>query len=469
MIKRVANITKKIVILSLISLIAIPQLTMALTFNPNFIISDNDLTNSDSMSVSRIQSFLDSKGALGSYVTVDPWGNNKSAAQVINDAGTYWGISPEYLLVRMQIEQSLITDPTLAVKQYDWATGYGVCDSCSKSDPQVIQFKGFFNQVNWAAKALQGDYYLGGLATRGTTISGWAPGITKTITDTFGTFNVTPANNATAVMYTYTPHVYNANYNVWYYWNKWFTKNYPDGSLLQVEGEDGVFLIQQGKKRPFYSKSALVTRFDLSKIILVSPSDIEAYETGKPIRFPNYSLIKSSETGRAYLIDGDYRRYIESPEVFRQIGFNPEEIIEATESELNDYTWGNNININSIHPTGVLLQSKENGGISYVENGVRHSIWAPEILKSRFSNRTSVVVEQATIDQYKRGGNILFKDGELITSPGSRSVFIISNGKRRPVVSADAFNSLSFKWENLIRTSDKALEIHPLGDPIGLE
>ncbi len=469
MIKRVAKITKKLVIITLISLIAVPQITLALTFNPNFIISDNDLTNSSSMSVSRIQSFLDGKGTLGSYVTLDPWGNEKTAAQVISDAGSYWNISPEYLLVRMQIEQSLITDPTLAVKQYDWATGYGVCDSCSKSDPNVIKFKGFFNQVNWAARALQGDYYLGGLATRGTTISGWAPGITKTITDTFGTFEVTPVNNATAVMYTYTPHVYNANYNVWYYWNKWFTKNYPDGSLLQAEGDSGVFLIQQNKKRPFYSRTALVTRFDISKIIIVSPSDLEAYETGRPIRFPNYSLIRSTDSGRVFLIDGDNRRYIESPEVFRQIGFNPEEIVEATESELSDYIWGDNININSIYPTGVLLQSKENGGISYVENGVRHSIWSKEIYQSRFSNKSPVVVEQATIDQYDRGDNILFQDGELVTSSGTHSVFIISNGKRRPIASADAFNSLGFKWSNLIRTTDKALFIHPLGESIGLK
>ncbi|XOU94948.1 MAG: hypothetical protein ACNFW9_02660 [Candidatus Kerfeldbacteria bacterium] len=469
MIKRVAKITKKIVIISFISLLITPQLTMALTFNPNFIMSDNDLVNSTSMSVNRIQSFLDSKGALGSYVTLDPWGNQKTAAQIISDAGTYWGISPEYLMVRMQIEQSLITDPTLIERQYDWATGYGVCDSCSTSDPNVIKYKGFFNQVNWAARALKGDYYLGGLATRGTTISGWAPGITKTISDTFGTFAVTPVNDATAVMYTYTPHVYNGNFNIWTYWNRWFTKNYPDGSLLQAEGDSGVFLIQLGKKRPFYSRSALVTRFDVSKIILVSPTDLDAYETGKPIRFPNYSLIRSTDSGRVFLIDGDNRRYIESPEVFRQIGFNPEEIIEATDSELNDYTWGDNITINSIHPTGILLQSQENGGISYVENGIRHSIWSREIFQSRFANRKPVVVEQTTIDQYEQGDNILFRDGELVTSPGTRSVFIISNGQRRPVASADAFNSLSFEWSNLITTTDKALSIHPLGESIGLE
>ena len=177
------------------------------------------------MSISRIQNFLDSKGSFGNVTITDPWGSAKTAAQIIYDAAQYWQISPQYLLVRLQIEQSLITDPTISQRQLDWATGYGVCDSCSTSDPNVIKYKGFFNQANWAARAIQSDNYLGGLQTRGTTISGWAPGITKTITDTFGTFSVTPANDATAAMYTYTPHVYNANYSLWYYMTKWFHTN----------------------------------------------------------------------------------------------------------------------------------------------------------------------------------------------------------------------------------------------------
>jgi len=462
-------LVKKMAVILFVAAFILPANISAATFDQNYILSDNELVNKSAMSLSRIQSFLEEKGSLGGYKFTDPWGVEKSAAQIIYDAAQYWGINPQYLLVRMQIEQSLITDPTISQRQLDWATGYGVCDSCSTSDPNVIKYKGYFNQVNWAARALQGDKYLGGLATRGTTISGWAPGITKIITDTFGTFEVTPFNNATAAMYTYTPHVYNANYNLWYYMNKWFQKNYPDGSLLQVAGEQGVWLIKNGERRPFYSRTALLSRFDISKIIQVSKSDIEAYDIGTPIRFANYSLVRSIESGRTYLIDGDNKRYIESPEVFRAIGFNPEEVIDASDVEIDDYSNGQNINNASIYPTGVLLQSKENGGISYVENGVRHSIYSPQILNSQFSNRVPVVVEQSTIDKYPRGADIKFKDGELITSPGYRSVFVISNGYRRPIDSADTFNTLGYKWNQIIHTTDKSVQLHPLGDFVSLE
>ncbi len=460
--KNKLKLVKKLTIIAFVLLFGFPTFAMGATFDKNYILSNNELTDKNSLSINRIQTFLDDKGALGGVRITDPWGTVKTAAQIIYDAGQYWGISPQYLLVRMQIEQSLITDPTISQRQLDFATGYGCPDSTGCS----ATYLGFFNQVNWAARALQGDNYLGGLATRGTTISGWAPGITKTTLDGY---EVTPANNATACMYTYTPHVYNGNYNLWYYTNKWFQKNYPDGSLLQVSGEPGVWLIQNGMKRPFYSKTALTSRFDVSKIIQVSKSDIDVYEKGVPIRFQNYSLLKSVESGRVYLIDGDTKRYIESPEVFRLIGFNPEEIINASDVEIDDYTDGININANSIYPTGVLLQSKENGGISYVENGIRHSIFSREILRSQFSTRVPVVVEQSTIDSYQRGDNIKFKDGELITSPEYRSVFVISNGLRRPIDSADTFNSLGYKWNQIIHTTDKAVSLHPLGEFITIE
>ncbi len=445
-----------------ILLLLAPSIVQAASFSPHLIISDADL-QSAGMSVERIQRFLDDKGNLGSIRADDPWGNTKTAAQIIYDAAKHWRISPQYLMVRMQIEQSLITG-SVTQRRLDWATGYGVCDGCSKDDPRIQQYQGFFNQVNWAARKVR-QSYLTDLENKGMTFTGWGPGITKRTGDNF---DVTPANNATAALYTYTPYVYNANYNIWRFWNDWFTKQYPDGSLLQVHGEPGVYLIQDGKKRAFTSRTALVTRYDPSRIIQVSLSDIDAYENGQPFKFANYSLVRSAQSGRVFLIDGNERRYIESPEVFRKIGFNPEEIIVVNESELSPYDFGTNINMQSIHPTGVLLQSKETGGITYVENGIRHSIWSREILQNRYSHLTPVIVEQSTIDQYSKGDPVKFKDGELITSPGSRGVYFISNGYKRGIANKDTFDGLGFRWENITWTSDEAVRIHPTGEPIDL-
>lgn len=447
--------------------VLLPQMTMAAVFVPDYIMSDYDLVNSDSMTLARIQSFLDAKGGLGAVTTVDPWGNTKTAAQIINEAAKYYRISAQYLIVRMQIEQSLITMASPTQSRLDWATGYGVCDSCSKDDPDVLKYKGFFSQVNWAARIIRNNYLVY-LETYGNK-NGWGPGITKTVTDQYGTFNVTPVNNATAAMYVYTPHVYNANYNVWYYFNKWFAKNYPDGSLLRAKGEAGVYVILNGKKRGFTSKAALVSRYNPSNIITVTRNELDAYEDGPRINLPNYSLVQSQETNKKYLIDGAQIRYIVSDEVFKAIGFNPEEVVVVSSTELDNYDQGTDITSSDNYPTGILLQSKQTGGISYIQDGVRHSIWSREIYRDRFAGQKPQKVDDSAITAYPLGAPVQFRDGTLVTSPVMKGgVYVISNGLRRPITSRKIFTAFGFKMKNVIKTSDGALLAHPLGDAVDI-
>ncbi len=130
-------------------------------------------------------------------------------------------------------------------------------------------------------------------------------GTTYTFNNPYGTIETkivtaTPQNRATAALYNYTPHVFNGNYNVYKLFKRYFPPTtYPNGTLLQAKGEVGVWLIEDGKKRPFLSKSALVSRFDENKIVSVDSADLNAYIKGSPIKFSNYSLVKSPK--RYYL------------------------------------------------------------------------------------------------------------------------------------------------------------------------
>ncbi|MFA6908824.1 MAG: hypothetical protein WC289_02960 [Patescibacteria group bacterium] len=431
-------------------------------FNPNYILSDRDLVDQDALSALRIQQFLEGQGSGLSTLTTDAPGAQKKASDIIYDAGQFWKISPKYLLVRLQVEQSLVSTGTPTQRQLDWATGYAVCDSCSKDDPAIQQYKGFFNQVNWAARRLR-ERYLPDLEATGQTFTGWGPGITRVTTEGD---TVTPLNNATAAMYTYTPHVH-GNFLIWTLWNRWFVPQYPDGSLLQDETTGGIWKIENGKRRPFKNRAAFFSRFQSTQIIQVSKNVLDVYEIGAPIQFPNYALVRVPGE-HTYLIDGDTKRRILSPEVFRILGFNPEEIITGTAEELALYPNGEFISIESSFPTGTLLQSRQNGGISFIQNGIRHSIWSKEILQSRFRNKSIVMADTDAILQYTNGDPVFFNDGEIVTSPESRSVYFIANGIKRPIASKEAFDSLGFKWKNIIRTSQRALDIHPTGEPIDI-
>ncbi len=427
-------------------------------FNPNYIISDQELVDYNAMSLSQVQRFLEDKGSpLAWYATTDVDGINRTASEIIWRAAQTYKISPKVLLVTLQKEQSLITDRAPEQKQLDWATGYGVCDSCSLSDPSIQKYKGFANQIDYTAGWKR--WYLDNAV-----LLSWVkkPGQTYLI----DTYQITPVNYATAGFYTYTPH-YHGNYNFWKIWQDWFGKIFPDGTVFKESDGDGIWLLQRGLKRKFLSYSAFISRYSPEKLISVSKSELENYETGTPIKFADYSLLRSPR-GTVYLIVGDTRRGFASSEVFRTIGLNPEEIIDVSWEDLNAYIENDPITIQSVYPLGALLQDQTTGGVYFVENGVKKPIWSKQFLTSYFRNKKIIQVSPDELQKYPTGEPIRFKDGELVVGESSPTVYFVSNGERRPIPTEEVFNSLGFKWENIIKTTDKILSLHPLGAPIYL-
>ncbi len=171
------------------------------SFNKNKLIDDSLFIDTDSMTVSDIQAFLNEQGGfLKTWRdTVDMpkpdsscivhKATNKTAAQIIWEAANDWHaqyitgcgtvnyyddnnlktISPKALLVTLQKEQSLITatgsysttksafnDPACCGNNYKlaWAMGYGVPDTGGKNHTK----KGFYNQVMYAAWQLRYNY-----------------------------------------------------------------------------------------------------------------------------------------------------------------------------------------------------------------------------------------------------------------------------------------------------------------------
>ncbi len=453
---KIVKFKKTISFIALLS-VFLPNLAFA-EFNPNYIISDQELTDHKSMSLAQIQQFLKDKGsALANYATIDIDGLGRTASEIIWRVAQTYEISPKVLLVTLQKEQSLITTITPTQKQLDWATGYGVCDSCSMSDPTIQKYKGFATQVDYAAGWKR--WFLDNALTLS-----WVklPGVTYSI----DAYRITPTNLATAAFYTYTPH-YHGNYNFWKLWQDWFGKFFPDGTVLKEADGTGIWLIQRGLKRQFSSYSAFVSRYSPEKLISISKSELENYETGTPIKFPDYSLLRSP-AGTVYLLVGDTRRGFASNEVFRTIGFNPEEVMDVTWEDLNAYIENDPITIQSVYPTGALLQDKTSGGVYYVENGVKKPLWAKQFLTLYFANKKITVVSPDELKKYPTGEPVRFRDGELVVGESSPTVYFISNGERRPIPTEQVFTGMGWKWGNIIKTTDKILSLHPLGSTIYL-
>lgn len=461
--------TKKIVItLFAISYMLSPLLSVAsTTFDPNYILSNEELNDYTSMDLNDVEIFLGEKeGILKNYVCEDKAGEKRKASEVIYTLSQENRLNPKFMITMLQKEQSLITDPTPTERQLSAALGYG-CPDSGGCNPR---WDSFFKQINSAYLQFRAyldddpkDYphrYQAGQTY-----------IFKQHNTNSATIDiVTPENKATAALYTYTPHVYYGNYNFWKIWNEYFpskNKFFPDGSLLSKKGEPGVYLIQDGKKRPFLTKSALLSRYSLDRVVDVEQSDLDVYKIGVPIKFSNYSLLCFGKT--IYLLVDDTLRKVESNEVFKKIGFNTDEIIDVNEDDLKDYITGITITEKDVYPAGALLQSKKTGGIYFVINGKKQPIWSKIIMEINFPNKKIVPVSEEELASYPTTATVKIQDGELIKSSTSPVVYVISNKQKRPIVSEKTFNALGYKWKNIIEVNNRTLEIHPTGATIDSE
>ncbi len=443
---------KKIVILSCFVasyLLFTATTTHAAEFDPSYLISDTEMVDYKSMDQKEIQAFLEKRtGTLAEYITVDKEGKVMTASQAFFKIAQEWMINPKYLLVLVQKEQSLLNDSSPKQGQLDRATGYGCPDSGGCDD----RWKGFYRQVNSAAA--QTRYYQDNIRE-----FNFQPGKTYTIDGQ----SVTIKSTATAGLYNYTPHIH-GNKLFWDLWNTYFSKKWPDGSLLRASGDSVAYLIENGEKRAIISNAILTSRFNPKNIIEVSKGDLNSYEEGVPIKFLNFALVKDSTN--VYMIVDDQKRKFASKDLVTKIGFPEDEIITAERSDLRSYKDGPEITESTLYPAGVLLQDSTSQEIYYVLSGRKRLVVNQEILKANFQALAIKKVVSTELDQYRTGLPLTLPDGSLIKVKNSSTVYVIANGKRLPIFSGTIFERMGYKWSNVIMVSSQTLGAHELGQTI---
>lgn len=477
---------KTVSIISLFSLL-FPILVQAAEFDPSNIISDEAAQDYQSMSQIEIRDFLREQDSYLSRffyngdnpgpteLAIDPdqeYIKTRSASEIIYNAAYEAKINPQFLLTMLQKEQSLIEDDTPSERQLNYAMGY----YCFDGQPCNPRFKGFGKQVR--STALQFRWYLDNIHEYT-----YQPGKRSCIDDptpdvpcTSAGTEIKPENTITAAMYVYTPHIH-GNKLFLTIWERYgfdaatvgqpgyFGGIFPDGALVQAsEGDDTVYIILGQEKRPFGSTTALVSRYDPNKVLKINAEELEKYDEGASIDHANYSVLESSD-GDRYLIDGLQKRFIVSDEAFRQLGYNPAEVLEVSDTELNSYVDGAVLDENNPSPFEQLMRDTSTNGVYYIKNDTKAPIVDPDILKS-YSDLTIVDATPAQLEKYRKISAAKLKDGTLIKMADDPRVYVISNEKRRLIEDEYTFLTLGYSWADIMTVSERVLRLHEVGRPL---
>jgi hypothetical protein len=164
------------------------------TIDANRLVEDEDIIGVSNVTVEQVQALLDQKKSFLASFSED----GRTAAQIIVEESKKNEMNPVYMLARIQGESSLVESQSPNQKLIEKATGCGCPDGKGCAD----QYKGFSKQITCTSTLMK--KYFTSLDTKGETVAGWSVGKSN---KTLDPCTVTPANRATAALYTYTPWV----------------------------------------------------------------------------------------------------------------------------------------------------------------------------------------------------------------------------------------------------------------------
>lgn len=170
----------------------------ARAFDRNAVIDDISMRDTKTTTAADLQTFLEKTpwGTASALATYTEGG--KTAAEIMVETATTYGINPIEMVVRVQMEQGLVSKKTATAATFAKAFGCGCADGAACT----AKYSGFAAQADCAAGTMSRSMTRA-LTTTGT-VSGWSRGKSKTTLDGL---TIVPKNAATAALYTYTPWV----------------------------------------------------------------------------------------------------------------------------------------------------------------------------------------------------------------------------------------------------------------------
>lgn len=243
------------------------------------------------------------------------------------------------------------------------------------------------------------------------------------------------------------------------------SKLHPNGTLMKTEGNGAVYLLSEGKKRPFASAQIFEANgYQWSEIIMVKRSELEMYVNGLEINtYPTGTLLQGSD-GKVYAIAGTTKRYITGPEVFTKLGYNWNNVKLVSTAHLTLYLDGDNLTTANDRPDGTLIQDASNN-IYLIEGGVTRLITSPKIFtRWGFQWNNVIPVSGPELASYDTGNDLnTYPKTSILQDTSNNKVYLVSNGKKHWFTGPQVFTDMGYQWNHLIPVGTTELDRYETG------
>lgn len=237
-------------------------------------------------------------------------------------------------------------------------------------------------------------------------------------------------------------------------------KTYPDGTLLKTEEESTVYHLEDGKKRPLGVSEAefLKLGFKAEDIVAIGAGDLEDYETGALIKFgPEGALVKDA-SNNVYLLESGKKRVFTSAKLFEFLKYAWTKV--KADPLVENYLDGEAMR----YPDGTLVRGKDEPSVYLVQGGNRREFTSGALFEKLGYKWSSIVtIEKAELAAYGIGAHMVYPDGTLVRGAGTAAVFLVKGGQKLEFTSATLLGRLGYSFANVTDIPVAALSDYPEG------
>lgn len=117
-----------------------------------------------------------------------------------------------------------------------------------------------------------------------------------------------------------------------------------------------------------------------------------------------------------------------------------------------------------MYPSGVFIHTEE-GYFFIVSPTKRYRLVSKRVLDS-WSPQRVIETSEATVVNYNVVAKLKFRNGSLIHNLADGNIYLISDGKRRQILTSEGISRIGAVPKEIVTVSDEEMNLHELGDVI---
>ncbi len=173
--------------------------------------------------------------------------------------------------------------------------------------------------------------------------------------------------------------------------------------------------------------------------------------------YSNNSLLKTASSPKVYLVDTCQRRWIPTAEVFNANGHQWKDIKETTGADINLYQDGPTLAlvIPAVHKNAQLIKLASSAKVYALVNGKRH--WIPNQRSFDIYGYSWVNVKTVSPTEFSK-----YPDARLLKGMGDPKIYYFNaKGQKKWIINPEVFNSYNNKWTDILEILPSEIDSYP--------